>query len=91
MAGAGQVFAAHLNRLFVQATGIAPAAAVSLLRSARAENLLVSTELPVAAIARECGYRMLLTSPTASALCTVCHPASTGPVDRPSRSSTSPA
>ena len=56
MAAAAQVSAAHLNRLFAQATGTAPAAAVSLLRCARAENLLVSTDLPVAAIARECGY-----------------------------------
>ena len=91
MAAAGQVSAAHLNRLFAQATGTAPAAAVSLLRCARTENLLVSTDLPVAAIARECGDRMLLTSPTAPALCTACHHASTGPVDGQSRSSTNPA
>jgi AraC-like DNA-binding protein len=56
MAAAAQVSAAHLNRLFARATGTAPAAAVSLLRCARAENLLVSTDLPVASIARECGY-----------------------------------
>ena len=53
---AAQVSAAHLNRLVAQATGTAPAAAVSLLRCARAENLLASTDLPVASIARECGY-----------------------------------
>jgi AraC-like DNA-binding protein len=56
MAAAAHVSVAQLNRLFGRATGSAPAAAVSRLRCARAEDLLANTDLSFTAIARLCGY-----------------------------------
>jgi AraC family transcriptional regulator len=56
MAAAAHVSVAQLNRLFGRATGSTPAAAVSRLRCARAEDLLANTDLPFAAVARLCGY-----------------------------------
>jgi len=56
LAAAAHVSSAHLNRLFAQVTGTGPAAVVSRLRCARAEDLLAKTDLSVAAIAGMCGY-----------------------------------
>ncbi|RDI52842.1 GlxA family transcriptional regulator [Nocardia mexicana] len=46
----------HLSRLFTTHTGHTPARAVRRLRAESAAQLIRSTELPMAAIARRCGF-----------------------------------
>jgi AraC family transcriptional regulator len=50
------VSAGYLSRLFRQHYGIGPVAAFELLRLGRAATLLVRSNLPVAAVARACGF-----------------------------------
>jgi len=56
LAAAGHVSRGYLGRLFRLAFGLAPAAALERLRCARAETLLARTDLPVEAIAHQCGF-----------------------------------
>jgi AraC-like DNA-binding protein len=56
LAAAAAVSRPHLTRLCRGALGTGPAALLALLRCARAEDLLRHTDLPVAEVARQCGY-----------------------------------
>jgi AraC family transcriptional regulator len=56
LATAGHVSRGHLGRLFRLAFGLAPAAALERVRCSRAETLLTRTDLPVEAVALQCGF-----------------------------------
>jgi AraC family transcriptional regulator len=56
LAAAAAVSPAQLSRLFRTRFGIGPAGAVELLRLSRAEDLLLRSNLPIAAIAGHCGF-----------------------------------
>jgi AraC family transcriptional regulator len=56
LAGAGHVSRGHLGRLFRLAFGLAPGAALERVRCSRVETLLTRTDLPVEAIAAQCGF-----------------------------------
>jgi AraC-like DNA-binding protein len=56
LATAGHVSRGHLGRLFRLAFGLAPAAALERVRCSRAETLLARTDLPVEAVAHQCGF-----------------------------------
>ena len=56
LAAAAHVSVGHLNRLVAATFGRGPAAAIDALRRAHAETLLQRTDLPLAVVARECGY-----------------------------------
>jgi AraC-like DNA-binding protein len=56
LARAAHMSVSQLNRLFARAIGTGPASAVSRLRCAHAEDLLLRTDLPLASVARACGY-----------------------------------
>ncbi|AHI02146.1 DJ-1/PfpI family protein [Kutzneria viridogrisea] len=47
----------HLTRLFLEQVGMPPAKYVRATRTEAAAQLLVSTTLPLAAVARRCGFR----------------------------------
>jgi AraC-like DNA-binding protein len=56
LASASRVSRSYLNRLFRAEFGISAAAALEGLRCARAETLLIRTDMTIGAIARECGF-----------------------------------
>lgn len=56
LAGAAQVSASTLCRTFRRQFGVSPVAALELLRLARAEPLLWQSNLPIQAIATQCGF-----------------------------------
>jgi AraC-like DNA-binding protein len=56
LAGAGHVSRGHLGRLFRLAFGLAPGAALERVRCSRVETLLARTDLPVEAVAHQCGF-----------------------------------
>jgi AraC-like DNA-binding protein len=56
LAGAGHVSRGHLGRLFRLAFGLAPGAALERVRCSRVETLLTRTDLPVEAVAHQCGF-----------------------------------
>jgi AraC-like DNA-binding protein len=56
LAAAAAVSPSQLSRLFRTRFGIGPAGAVELLRLGRAEDLLLRSNLPIAAIAVHCGF-----------------------------------
>lgn len=56
LADRGAVSRGYLGRLFRSAFGMSPASAVERLRCSRAETLLTRTDLPVEAVARQCGF-----------------------------------
>lgn len=56
LAAASAVSRAQLHRAFRAAVGVGPAAAMEWLRCARAEAMLLRTDLTLTAVARECGY-----------------------------------
>jgi AraC-like DNA-binding protein len=56
LAAAASVSRGYLGRLFRAGFGVSPGPALECARMARAETLLVRTDLPVQAIARDCGF-----------------------------------
>ncbi|WP_427896040.1 AraC family transcriptional regulator [Kribbella sp. GL6] len=56
LAAAAAVSTSHLSRTFHTRFGLGPAKAVELLRLSRAEDLLLRSNLTLAAIATECGF-----------------------------------
>jgi len=56
LAAAASMSAGHLCRVFGAYFGVGPVTALELLRLARAATLLSQSDLPIAAIARACGF-----------------------------------
>jgi AraC-like DNA-binding protein len=56
LAAGAAVSAGYLNRLFRASFGHSTAATLERARLARAEQMLARTDLPVATVARQCGY-----------------------------------
>lgn len=56
LAGAAAISTGHLCRVFRNQFGVGPVAAFELLRLARAATLLSQSDLPIAAVARSCGF-----------------------------------
>ncbi|MCP3805127.1 AraC family transcriptional regulator [Allokutzneria sp. A3M-2-11 16] len=56
LASAAAVSTGHLSRVFRDHFGVGPITAIELLRLARAATLLTESDLPLAAVARSCGF-----------------------------------